>query len=83
MNPRSERVEKRTNLTMDIQMMALLSGRERSESDWSELFWWWRLEFIGSVQTGVSFTLVDGAMQPKSECPLLAEAATSRRKWLP
>ena len=48
------------NLTMDIQMMALLSGRERSESDWSELFRRSGLKLIGSVQTDVAFTVVDG-----------------------
>jgi len=48
------------NLTMDIQMMALLSGRERSKSDWSELFRRSGLRLISSVQTDVAFTVVDG-----------------------
>jgi hypothetical protein len=48
------------NLTMDIQMMSLLSGRERSEADWSELFRRSGLKLAGSVQTGVAFTVVDG-----------------------
>ena len=48
------------NLTMDIQMMTLLSGRERSETEWSELFRRSRLKLIGSVSTNVGFTLIDG-----------------------
>ena len=48
------------NLTMDIQMMTLLSGRERSEPEWSELFRRSGLKLLGSVQTNVGFTVVDG-----------------------
>lgn len=48
------------NLTMDIQMMALLSGRERSEADWSELFRRSGLQLVGSIQSDVGFTVVDG-----------------------
>ncbi len=49
------------NLTMDIQMMVLLGGRERTEADWSELFGRSGLRLIASVPTDVGFTLVDGA----------------------
>jgi C-methyltransferase len=48
------------NLTMDIQMMTLLGGRERSEPEWSELFRrsGWR---IGKrIDTDVAFILVEG-----------------------
>ncbi len=46
------------NLTMDIQMMTLLSGRERSETEWAELFRRSGLKLIGSVPTIVGFTLI-------------------------
>ena len=49
------------NLTMDIQMMALLRGRERTITEWLELFRRSGLKLIGSVQTDVGFTMVDGA----------------------
>jgi C-methyltransferase len=48
------------NLTMDIQMMALLGGRERSAAEWSELFRRSRLTLSDTVQTDVGFTLVQG-----------------------
>ena len=47
------------NMTMDIQMMALFGGRERSERDWFELFRRSGLKLVGSVQTFVGFTIVD------------------------
>jgi C-methyltransferase len=48
------------NLTMDILMMAMLSGRERSEPEWSELFHRSGLKFVSSIQTDVGFTLIEG-----------------------
>lgn len=48
------------NLTMDIQMMALLNGRERSAADWSELFRRSRLAVVETFPTAVGFTLTDG-----------------------
>lgn len=48
------------NLTMDIQMMTLLGGRERSNADWSDLFRQSGLEPGDTFETGVGFTLVEG-----------------------
>ncbi len=48
------------NLTMDIQMMTLLSGRERSHSQWSELFRQSGLKPGSVIETGVGFTLIEG-----------------------
>lgn len=48
------------NLTMDMQMMTILGGRERSARDWSELFQQsgWRLS--NRIETSVGFTLLEG-----------------------
>ena len=48
------------NLTMDIQMMTLLGGRERSVSEWSELFRRSGLKLGDTIDTGVGFTLIEG-----------------------
>jgi hypothetical protein len=48
------------NLTMDIQMMALLGGRERSASDWSDLFRQSGWKFSNQIETSAGFTLVEG-----------------------
>ena len=48
------------NLTMDIQMMVLLTGRERVISQWEELFRHAGLIMRSSTETGLGFTLVDG-----------------------
>ena len=48
------------NLTMDIQMMALLGGRERSTPEWSALFERSGLVLAHTVQTDVGFTLIQG-----------------------
>lgn len=48
------------NLTMDIQMMALLHGRERSIQDWSNLFQQSGLNLGDAIKTDVGFTLVEG-----------------------
>jgi len=48
------------NLTMDIQMMALLGGRERSASDWSSLFQQSGWKLGSQIETGAGFTLVEG-----------------------
>ena len=48
------------NLTMDIQMMALLGGRERSAPDWSRLFERSGLKPSDTVDTDRGFTLVQG-----------------------
>jgi len=46
------------NLTMDVQMMTMLGGRERSVSDWSELFRRSGLKLNDSIETQVGFTIV-------------------------
>ena len=48
------------NLTMDIQMMTILGGRERSAPEWSELFQrsGWRMG--KRIDTDVLFTLTEG-----------------------
>jgi|SRR5215470_14314520 len=48
------------NLTMDIQMMTLLRGRERTIVDWSELFRRSGLEPGRTFQTSVGFVIVEG-----------------------
>lgn len=48
------------NLTMDVQMMALLHGRERSAHEWSNLFQQSGLKLGDAIQTDVGFTLVEG-----------------------
>jgi C-methyltransferase len=48
------------NLTMDIQMMTLLHGRERSVHDWSDVFRQSGLKLGDAIQTDVGFTLVEG-----------------------
>ena len=48
------------NLTMDIQMMTLLRGRERTIAEWLELFRRAGLGLGGTFQTSVGFTLVEG-----------------------
>ena len=48
------------NLTMDIQMMTLLGGRERSVSEWSSLFQESGWKYSGQTETGAGFTLVEG-----------------------
>lgn len=48
------------NLTMDIQMMTLLGGRERSVSEWSELFRQSGLKLGATIETSVGFTLIEG-----------------------
>jgi hypothetical protein len=47
------------NLTMDIQMMALLGGRERTVAQWSALFAQCGLRLGDTHATNVGFTLVD------------------------
>jgi hypothetical protein len=53
------------NLTMDIQMMVLLTGRERSATQWGELFRRAGLKARDSIPTEVGFTLVDGAISER------------------
>ena len=48
------------NLTMDIHMMTLLGGRERSAPEWSELFERSGLRLCDTVETHLGFTLVQG-----------------------
>ena len=48
------------NLTMDLQMMALLGGRERSAAEWSALFRRSGLRLSDTIPTDVGFTLVQG-----------------------
>jgi len=47
------------NLTMDIQMMVLLTGRERSVDQWKMLFHQSGLRIGDATATEVAFTLVD------------------------
>ncbi len=47
------------NLTMDIQMMVLLTGRERDAEQWQNIFGESGLRMNSSVDTGVGFTLID------------------------
>jgi C-methyltransferase len=47
------------NLTMDIQMMMLLQGRERTIGEWSDLLQRSGLKLGDSLETGVGFTLVE------------------------
>lgn len=48
------------NLTMDVQMMTLLGGRERSISEWSELLGTSGLMIADTFETEVGFTLIEG-----------------------
>lgn len=48
------------NLTMDIQMMTILAGRERSTPEWSELFQLSGWKLGSQVETGVGFALIEG-----------------------
>ncbi|HKC84969.1 MAG TPA: methyltransferase, partial [Blastocatellia bacterium] len=48
------------NLTMDIQMMTLLAGRERTIDEWSDLFERAGFSVCGIFQTSVGFALVEG-----------------------
>lgn len=48
------------NRTMDIQMMTLLRGRERSLAEWSDLFQRAGLRVAGTFPTNVGFVLVEG-----------------------
>jgi hypothetical protein len=48
------------NLTMDIQMMTLLGGRERSVAEWSGLFRSCGLKLGDTIDTGVGFALIEG-----------------------
>ena len=48
------------NLTMDIQMMTLLSGHERTIAEWSNLFQRSSLEVGDTFETNVGFTIVEG-----------------------
>lgn len=47
------------NLTMDIQMMTLLGGRERSVTEWSDLFGRSGLKLGDTIETAVGFTLTE------------------------
>jgi O-methyltransferase domain len=48
------------NLTMDIQMMTLLRGRERTIDEWLDLFRRSGLKLGCTFQTSVGFTIVEG-----------------------
>jgi len=48
------------NLTMDIQMMTLLRGRERTIAEWLDLFRCSGLELGRIFQTSVGFIIVEG-----------------------
>ena len=51
------------NLTMDIQMMALLTGRERTLDQWEGLFRQAGLRVTRSIVTKAAFTLVEGVLE--------------------
>jgi cyclopropane fatty-acyl-phospholipid synthase-like methyltransferase len=53
------------NLTMDIQMMVLLTGRERSVDQWGALFRQAGLRIGETTGTRVAFTLVDGVAEKR------------------
>ena len=48
------------NLTMDVQMMVLLRGRERTRAEWSALFGLSGLTPGITAQTGVDYVLIEG-----------------------
>jgi hypothetical protein len=48
------------NLTMDIQMMTLLRGRERTNNEWLDLFRRSGLKLGRTFQTNVGFIIVEG-----------------------
>jgi len=48
------------NLTMDVQMMILLSGRERTSVEWREIFGHAGLQMTGVHDTTVDFSIVEG-----------------------
>lgn len=48
------------NLTLDINMMTVLNGRERSEDEWSELFLRSGLSLSEAYKTESWFALIDG-----------------------
>ena len=48
------------NLTMDIQMMTLLTGRERVGAEWAEIFRRAGLRINNTIGTRVGFTLIEG-----------------------
>ena len=48
------------NLTMDIQMMTLLGGRERSVSEWSELLQQSGWKLSTRIETNAGFALIEG-----------------------
>jgi C-methyltransferase len=48
------------SLTLDVQMMTLLRGRERTIVEWSELFRRSGLKLGGTFETGVGFVVVEG-----------------------
>ena len=47
------------NVVMDIQMMFMLGGRERSTPEWSELFGRSGLKLVDTFETGTGFTLTE------------------------
>jgi hypothetical protein len=47
------------NVVMDIQMMFMLGGRERSTPEWSELFGRSGLKLVDTFETGAGFTLTE------------------------
>lgn len=49
------------NLTMDIQMMVLLSGHERSDADWRKIFRRAKLRVLGFHDPAADFTAVQGS----------------------
>jgi hypothetical protein len=45
---------------MDVQMMILLSGRERTSEEWREIFGHAGLQMVGIHDTTVDFSIVEG-----------------------
>jgi hypothetical protein len=48
------------NLTMDIQMMTLLTGCERVGAEWAEIFRQAGLSINSTIGTRAGFTLIEG-----------------------
>jgi hypothetical protein len=54
------------NLTMDIQMMIILRGRERQASEWREIYARAGLKVTRLIDTSVDFTVIEGSTDRKA-----------------
>lgn len=55
------------NLTLDIQMLVLINGRERSGDHWQDLFRLAGLKMLSATGTDVGFTLIEGVTLDRAE----------------